>query len=524
MNEENFYLVRYEIRQIQNYIFQTSKIKSIKGGSMIVSNYLLEALEDVLDEYKLSHDLHGLVEKAKEMPIQKIFTEDSQEAGFRFNPGLDFQIAFFGGGNLHCFIKGEENTKKVSIALCKKFMIDTGLLRIVYAYEKLKGTITFSDFEEARKGVEKKMREVKLSMPKSNAAPALPFVYKDSITGFPYTHYLSGKERSFYTTPEAFKMTKLKEYDFKMNRNEVAEIDDLVDKGTDSYIAVMHIDGNNIGETINQLLENKEERINKRAKKKNRNPFDLTVKESQNLSKEIFQAFNSTAEVVLNDEDNGIRYKAVVNSGDDITIIVKATNAFKFLKEYMRKLQDIDDGIFSACAGVAFVKSHFPFAKAYEIAEECCDIAKADVKKDWEKNKKNRHACAFAYYIVQGGILGDVNESRSTFDELESQPYYIYPKEEKGKTDSLDWLRQRIAELKGKREDLPLPRHSAKEIRTIYEVAYKKNSSDYRQYVSFAEINSRLAKGHIEPFLENGKPKYYDAAVLMDFDDSEEEK
>lgn len=525
MNDERFYLVRYEIRQIQNYIFQTSRIKSIKGGSLIVSNYLLEALKDVLDSFQLKHNLDDLVEKAKQMPIQKILTTDFQEGNFRFYSDLDFQMAFFGGGSLHCIIKGEENAKKVSIALAKKLMKETGLLRVVYAYAELKGTESFDDFENARMEVDEKIRDVKLSMPKSNIAPALPFVYKDSITGFPYTHFHFDNERKFHTTPEAFKDTRLSQYDFKMNPNEKFKIDELVDKGTDSYIAVMHIDGNNIGETIKILLEKKGERTTpEKAKKRKRTIFELMVKESQELSKEIFKAFNSTAEDILNDEKDGIPYKAVVNSGDDITIIVKATDAFGFLQRYLRKLQNNEKNYFSACAGIAFVRSHFPFEVAYRIAEQCCDIAKADVKKDWERNKKAGHACAFSYYVVQGGMLSDVESSRAAFGELESQPYYVYKTEEHEKSDSLEWLLDRIDELKGKNPDLPLPRHAAKEIRGIYEQAYKKNSADYRKHVSFAEINSRLPKGkHIDAFLENKKPKYYDASVLMDFVESKEE-
>lgn len=529
MNDDRFYLVRYEIRQIQNYIFQTSKIKSIKGGSLIVSNYLLVALKDVLDSFQLKHNLDNLVEKAKQMPIQKILTTDFNEGNFRFYSDLDFQMAFFGGGSLHCIIKGEENAKNVSIALAKKLMVETGLLRVVYAYAELKGTESFDDFENARMEVDEKIRDVKLSMPKSNIAPALPFVYKDSITGFPYTYFHFDNDRKFHTTPEEFKDTRLRDFLKRQNgfqqqnKCEVSEIDDLVDKGTDSYIAVMHIDGNNIGETIKTLLEKKgEKNTPEKAKKRKRTIFELTVKESQELSKDIFKAFNSAAEEILNEKEC-ISYKAVVNSGDDITIIVRATNAFRFLKSYLRELQNNEKAYFSACAGIAFVKSHFPFEVAYRIAEQCCDIAKADVKKDWEKNKKAGHACAFSYYVVQGGMLSDVESSRMTFGELEAQPYYVYKSEERTKPDSLEWLLDRIDELKGKNPDLPLPRHAAKEIRGIYEQAYKKNKADYRNYVLFAEINSRLPKGNIEAFLENKKPKYYDASVLMDFVESKEE-
>ena len=34
----------------------------------------------------------------------------------------------------------------------------------------------------------------------------------------------------------------------------------------------------------------------------------------------------------------------------------------------------------NACAGIAFVKPHYPFSSAYKISEECCDSAKEKAK------------------------------------------------------------------------------------------------------------------------------------------------
>ena len=75
---------------------------------------------------------------------------------------------------------------------------------------------------------------------------------------------------------------------------------------------------------------------------------------------------------------NPLPIRCLIMDGDDLTFICGARFALPAVVFFMRQLMELADSTLSvtACAGIAFVRSHFPFRIAYQIAEECCDNAK----------------------------------------------------------------------------------------------------------------------------------------------------
>ena len=78
--------------------------------------------------------------------------------------------------------------------------------------------------------------------------------------------------------------------------------------------------------------------------------------------------------------------RPIVLGGDDVTILVRADLAIPFVEGYLHELlvttskpdaqQALGGSPVTACAGVAFVKKGYPFARAAELAEELCSFAK----------------------------------------------------------------------------------------------------------------------------------------------------
>jgi hypothetical protein len=66
---------------------------------------------------------------------------------------------------------------------------------------------------------------------------------------------------------------------------------------------------------------------------------------------------------------------------------------------------------FHACAGIAICKLHYPFARAYLLADSLCGNAKKYVKRDWKEGREG-YASALDWHIAQSGIFGEIGEIR----------------------------------------------------------------------------------------------------------------
>mgnify|MGYP006943782527 FL=1 len=82
-------------------------------------------------------------------------------------------------------------------------------------------------------------------------------------------------------------------------------------------------------------------------------------------------------------------YREIIVAGDDITFVCNAKLAIPAVKFFLENISKKGD--FSACGGIAFFNSHFPFSDAYQVAEACCDNAKKRAKQPECKGKDGRY-------------------------------------------------------------------------------------------------------------------------------------
>lgn len=159
-----------------------------------------------------------------------------------------------------------------------------------------------------------------------------------------------------------------------------------------SYIAVIHADGNGLGNILMNLSSH--------IREKNL-PEDTSIEIFKCFSKAI-EDINKTAvrkafDTILKpdferNEDDYLAARPIVLGGDDLTIIVRANLAFEFTRTYMECFEE-ESGIvlkeylgcysiprlpkqITTCAGIALVKKAYPFSRAYELAESLCENSK----------------------------------------------------------------------------------------------------------------------------------------------------
>ncbi len=488
------YLIKYEIRQIQKYIYASSKIKEIVGASKIVRDCLIDFLIEACDEMNLKHNIKKEYGKLN--------------LAFKFDDSLDFQIGFEGGGNLACFFKGdEEKVKEFNRRIGFLFLKKTYSLRVCYAYVEVT-----DNFQNDRKKLDEKLSKVKVTMPMTNLQGTIPVVMSSTESSLPLSEVEKNGKRRKITRESALKLKKYSS-DFDTSNGNTC-IDEFIEKNIDSYIAIIHIDANDLGTAITSYFKNNEKET-----------YEDNVDLSRQVSVRIKTKFNDEFDKYLKSfieskGSNKIQYRIIVNSGDDITLIMSNNYAIELVTGFLERINEnsfFDNEIkISACAGIAFVKSHFPYDRGYEIAEELCESAKKKAKSEKIRRENNNQSrCAFDYYICQNGIITTVeeDESKEKLKDLYCKPYIV-----NRNTDAMDdceTLFKRLKELNDESNGMSIGK--AKQIRN----AYEKNKQTTEML--FKKISSRLKNPLDDPF-ENSKATYYDASTLIDFVDMPSKK
>lgn len=152
------------------------------------------------------------------------------------------------------------------------------------------------------------------------------------------------------------------------------------DKDMDGQVvAVVHADGNRIGEWIqgNPLSHEGFRRFSD----------GLTAANQAAVQ----SATRSLADHVAGGSDvRRLPMRPVVLGGDDVTIVINAKHAVPWVAAYLQAFEaETKDRLgemtqnkgFTACAGIAFCKLHWPFVQALEVAESLCRAAKVAGRK-----------------------------------------------------------------------------------------------------------------------------------------------
>jgi hypothetical protein len=120
-----------------------------------------------------------------------------------------------------------------------------------------------------------------------------------------------------------------------------------------------------------------------------------------------------------------IPIRPIVLGGDDFTVICSADFAVeytqKFLEEFEKTTEKllgkllIDSKVFqnnvpylSACAGIAFIKSSYPFHYGYGLAEELCKEAKTEARKG--KNPSELTPSCLMFHKVQDSFVNNYKD------------------------------------------------------------------------------------------------------------------
>lgn len=348
-------LAMYDVRGIQSYIFKSNAAKEIVGASALVEKIITEGLQAYIRTL-------GSQEREVYMTDWK---NDAPEA-FLKDPAIEMQIMFIGGGNAYVLFRKGSVCSKVNRFLAKYILEKTYSLNLAVAV-----VARTDSYKHDYEAINDEMRNIKACMPLNMPVGAMPFMEADSITGYPVVSH--EKEGNFSTE------AKLKRGAFPEQEDEKIFDNMVTEKGDSSTLAVFHIDGNSMGNSIRMKMEEKEN-------------YEDAVRTMRELSLNISGTFRQTVDKMraymdslspkVKNTDKKL-YREIIVAGDDITFVCNAKLALPAVEYFLKHIGD--SGEFSACGGIAFFNSHFPFSDAYQVAEACCDSAKKRAKRKENK-------------------------------------------------------------------------------------------------------------------------------------------
>ena len=137
----------------------------------------------------------------------------------------------------------------------------------------------------------------------------------------------------------------------------------------------------------------------------------------------------------------------MVLNGDDLTVIIRGDLAIPYANAFLKnfekvtadELQSEFGGGLTACAGVAFIKSSYPFYYGYALAENLCARAKNKAKK---LNEDLAPSCLM-FHKVQDSFVENYEEiierelTPSVGLSFEFGPYFIHKQAEYWTIDEL---------------------------------------------------------------------------------------
>ena len=404
MPEYSNILALYDCRSKQEYIYRTNRVKEIAGASRLLANLFTSFFEDNKNGFRINADWK---QDAPENYLQ--YFNDSE---------LDAEIVYEGGGNLCVIYKDKETYLKINRALSKKVLDDTFGVSIIASAAPVTG-----NFVQDRKNLYLNNAVQKNLGAYHTPCNVLPFTQVDRLT---YQPIIEKKDNKQYTTEskkksDAYEKLFLEKEDTKKIRDIKLfqkSFDDMTDKGNDSILAVIYIDGNNMGKKVKDATDGKTDYtsgINALRDFSQKTNKDFVENPIDAITERLYALYQEHA----GDEKEQLKYlfRPIISGGDEITIVCNAHAVPEILKVYFQTLTSGSDN--SACAGVALFHSHAPFADVYRIAEECCESGKQ--RSHLPENKGKNY---IDFHFCHAGITNSLEKIRETQEaKYTARPY-----------------------------------------------------------------------------------------------------
>lgn len=462
-----------DTRSIQKYIFSGTTLRTNIGASYIVEQLFQNDLVKKVLKGDIGSEL-GLIlpnEETWESPKGN----DEIEKGFA-NKTYNTYVAYIGGGNAlvlfdETLLAATDDPRKAVVrAFTKHILVEYPGLKTNAALGALSldDTVITVDgetttvFQNDLKGLYTVLKKHQNEIHPIVNVPMTGFTLPCSING----ESANGELESFdpkknrygrYVSQEVIAKNRMSEEsttqlhsvygDYVSGYIFPKEFEDLGQVTGDDYFAIVHIDGNNMGERFHRCKSLAERSaLSKQVKSITERAFAVMVQVAASISEEKYLEEN--IKVCRKDEGGSpVQYlpiRPIIIGGDDVTFVCHARMATmlshvfmnaleRISREEMAHLDTLGDSAMYSCGGIAILNTSYPFFRGYELAEQLC----ANAKKESRANGSSWIDFAILHG-EQSPTLEQIREQEYTSElggQLHFGPYIVSQKMVVGNTD-----------------------------------------------------------------------------------------
>jgi hypothetical protein len=436
------WLVVVDTMQIQPYIFGSNRLRENVGASYLVGaatgDWAFDAVQQVAPRNNIG-------------PGNTLI-----DGGWIEHGNLDAEVLYAGGGNFVVLFGGDDErakelAKQFTARLSQHVLLEAPGLQLAIAGQQMNW---YEDALRDKRNEVFHLLDVQKRTP-ARSAPLLGLSVTAACrsTGLPATGLVLGigGEPPYLASDEILAKvdvawpqengTSLADDRLQqvIGRPEgyryPADFDDMgATPGEYSHIAIVHADGNGVGQHIHAIC-------NQYRKKEQNRELVLALRHfSLNLAQAAQQALKAVLDNLKKAIDKGdgtsiiykpnkelliqidlvksrkndyyLPFRPIVFGGDDVTFVSDGRLGLSLATMYLREFErytvglENDAGGLTACAGVAIIKSHYPFARAYELAEELSKAAKS-----YRGDERIAGSC-LDWHFALSGLGGSITEIR----------------------------------------------------------------------------------------------------------------
>ena len=459
---------------IQPYIFGSNVLRENIGASELVHRATrLWAFEALLEELKVQNvgDQHNIdLKAAKEDRVKDMYTGKFQVDG---TDQAGAEVLYAGGGNTVILFQADDSldlARSFVYRLSRRLLADAPGLNLYAAHTLYEwaNTVAKQSLPQTVEATIKELGRHKGRDPGSLPALSWPVTASCTSTGLPANDRhpdTQGKkgsasranrqvmEKWWAADLATERLTNLFPWISEAQFHWTSNFDELaaLSKRDDSYIAVVHADGNGMGRRIKQLTAHWSEKAS------DPRGYITAMRALSNQVQETAQTALKNAIYALTghlaradwgeprqhaviEDKHYFPVRPVVFGGDDMTLVCAGPWGLAIAQRYLWELEQLtltkEDPADKpyACAGVAIVKTHYPFSQAYELSEALTKRAKS--RTDCLAGKK---ASALDWHLTSTGLHGDLKtirhrEYRVDYGDLTMRPLMLQSQSEKWQT------------------------------------------------------------------------------------------
>ena len=366
-------------------------------------------------------------------------------------------VVYAGGGNALLIFNTREEAERFARELSKRALMRARGLQLVIKHRSFdpKSDSLAEVHQKLREEMAKRKRDRIFSTPLSSVGVTATCVYTgkpavgEDIEGrFISTevqHKLVAEKPGRKRLQELLPQVARRGYDF------VYDFNDLGTPGESSYLAIIHTDGNRMGQRIKAIGEQYARPEQNEQYQQALKDFSDSVREAANHALRVTVDALLDAVVVEQTPEgekrsigdiplrrrgkNGpwlLPFRPIVFGGDDVTFVSEGRLGLSVAAKYLQVFssQILSDGEPAYCrAGIAVVKTHYPFSRAYELAEALCASAKRFIVE--EANSEGR-LTALDWHFAVGGLVLPLEQIRQReykvpFGNLLMRPVRLNP-------------------------------------------------------------------------------------------------